>query len=140
MRPRNGVHIPQIVKMSPMFGRILAALALIGPPLIGLVAPALVLVALRKRRRSQSQADASRGPSPIALVMASVVWLLLCVATSKLLVSVAFGVTWGWAHAGRQPLISEQLTFLSYVAAGLVFLSACAFALNRLLLSAKKVG
>ena len=118
-----------------MFGRILAALALLGPLLIGIAAPALAFVALRKL----AQADL-RGPSPIAVVVASVVWLLLCVATAKVLVSVAFGFTWGWAHAGRPPLVSEQWTFLSYVVAGLVFLSACAVALNRLLIVARRPG
>ena len=116
-----------------MFGRILAAFALLGPPLIGIVAPALSFAALRKRRRNVSQANIPRAPSTLAVVVAAVVWLLLCVGTSTVLIQVAFGFTWGWAHAERPPLVGEELTFLGYVAAGLVFLSACAFALHRLL-------
>ena len=70
--------------------------------------------------------------------MAVVIWLLLCVGTSKVLVSVAFAFAWEWAHAGRPALISEELTFLGYVVAGFVFLSGCAIALHRLLIGPRR--
>ena len=114
-----------------MFGRILAAFALFGAPLIGIVAPALSFAAFRKRRRNASHAS----PSVLAIVVASVVWVALCAAIAWGFMQVGFGFTWGWAHAGRPPLLREELTFLAYIAGGLGFLSACAFGLHRLLIA-----
>ena len=121
-----------------MFGRIVAALALFGPVLIGIAAPALSFAALRQRRLNPSQSNRFRAPSAVALVVASVIWLVLCVAISLILQQVAFAFTWGWAHAERPPRIGEELKFLSYVACGLISLAACAVAVHRLLIVAKR--
>lgn len=108
---------------------ILLAFALFGPPLIGILAPVLSFLALRKR--------ASGRPPVMFIVTAAVVWLLLCAVTAWALQYMAFNFAWSWAHVRRPPLVSEQLTLLGIIAGGLVFLGACAYVLNRLLITAR---
>jgi sterol desaturase/sphingolipid hydroxylase (fatty acid hydroxylase superfamily) len=110
-----------------VFGRILLAFALLGPPLIGIIAAVISFLVLRRHRR-----DLARGPSSVAVIVASVIWISLCVGTALVLQYLAFNFAWTWAHVKRPPLTSEEFTLLAIVAIGLIGLGACAFALHRL--------
>jgi hypothetical protein len=110
--------------IDEMTGRVALALGLLGPAVIGLIAPVISLLRFRA---------AHARPSVLAAAGALVVWLALCVGSSMLFVQMAFGYAWGWAHVRRPVSFSERLTPLVIFTVGLIVLSGCAAGLHRLI-------
>jgi hypothetical protein len=109
-----------------MTGRVALALALLGPPVVGLIAPVVSLFRFR--------AASARGrPSALAAVGALVVWLALSAGATVLFQQVAFGYAWGWAHARQPVLLGEEMTLLGIICGGLLLLSGCGVVLHRLI-------
>ena len=112
------------MNFDDMTGRVALALGLIGPAVIGVIAPVVSLLRLHARQER---------PSVLAAVSALMLWVALCVVTSMLFVQVGFGYAWGWAHSGRPASFTEQLTPLGIFSGLLVLLCGCAAGLHRLI-------
>ena len=103
--------------------RILLAVALFAPAVIGVIAPVISILRLR-----------GRGPSrrgTVAGVLA--VWIALVVAASVILQSVAFHYAWMWAHVDRPPRAIEQVALFAITTLVIIVLGGCAMALHRFL-------
>ena len=110
------------------FARLVLALCLVGAPLVGVIAP--VVSALRLRRGSHR-------PSAFAVVAALIVWIALCAGVAMLLIQIGFAYAWEAAHAQRDtggPLpLSEHLRLGGLSILAILALAGCAAIFHRLL-------
>lgn len=111
--------------MDPeIYGRIALALALFGPPLIGLIVPITSGVLLRKRH----------GVRPALVAGALVVWVAASVGAAFCFMRIALFTAMGWAHLHALAPTGEQIELLAIVFGGLVLLIGLGMLLHRLLI------
>ena len=108
----------------------LLGLALIGPPLIGILVPVVSFVRLRRES----------GFRPLVIVAALLVWIGLSIALARLFIAAGFGYAWGWAHADGPPQAGEGAALFGILGGGLILLSACGFVLHRIVLRTRRAG
>ena len=110
-----------------LIGRFALALAVFGPPLVGVVA---LVVSLRRFRAARAR------PSILAAITALIIWVAVCAGATILGFRFAFAYAWMWAHSkrdlGRAVLLSDYLGALGIVCAGLLVLGGCWALLHRL--------
>jgi hypothetical protein len=117
-----------------MIGRTALALALLGPPLIGIAVPLTSGLLLRRRFRRHSLSDVRSEVRPAIIAGALLLWVVICVGTAFFLIRIASFTAMGWADSGTGAPTREQVELLAIVSAGILLLIGCGIVLHRLLI------
>lgn len=117
-----------------MIARGAFALALLGPPLIGIAVPLTSGVLLRRLSSRRSLSEVRRSVRPAAIAGALVLWVAISVAMAVVLIRIAAASAMGWADSGNAVPTGEEVELLTIVSAGLSLLIACGIVLHSFLI------